>query len=302
LPSQDVERDVTKAFMLDDAGPCQMPPGFDLDAPKLPKAIAEKALGSGGYPYGERLKRKVYVCELQGLQIELLKLQRWVETEGERIVILFEGRDAAGKDGCIATFMQHLNPRHARAVALSKPTALEQGEWYFQRYVEELPSAGNMLIFNRSWYNRAGVEPVMGYCTEAQYRRFLDAAPKFEAQLVEDGIILIKLWLAVGREMQLKRFYSRRHHVLKRWKLTDNDICGLARFDAYSRARDAMFAATHTALAPWLVVRGNDTRRARLNALKAVLARVDYTGKDAAVATPPDPNIVGVGDSFFSQA
>jgi polyphosphate kinase 2 len=288
------------SYMLEDAGEGEELPGFDIDDPKLPKEIAEKALTSGGYPYTEKLGKKPYRAALEPLQIELLKLQRWVETEGKRIVILFEGRDAAGKDGCISRFMEHLNPRHARAVALSKPNEAEQGEWYFQRYVAELPSAGNMLLFNRSWYNRATVEPVMGYCTEEQYRRFLDAVPKFEAGLVEDGIILFKLWLAVGREMQLRRFHSRRHHILKRWKLTDNDLRGLARFDAYTAARDTMFERTSTDLAPWFVIRGNDKRRARLNTMRLVLSSIDYTGKDPAVAEPPDPLIAGTGPAYFA--
>ncbi|MEG6508543.1 polyphosphate kinase 2 [Methyloligella sp. 2.7D] len=289
-------------FLLEDAGKGEELPGFDIDDPKLPKAIDDKAMRSGGYPYDERLKHKVYSEQLVPLQIELLKLQHWVETQGKRIVIIFEGRDAAGKDGCIKRFMAHLNPRHARTVALSKPDPVEQGQWYFQRYVAQLPSTGNMLIFNRSWYNRATVEPVMGYCTEAQYHKFLNECPRFEHGLVEDGIVLIKLWLSVGREMQLKRFHIRRHDVLKRWKLTDNDLDGLGKFHAYSEARDKMFEFTHTKHAPWLVVRSNDKRRARLNSIRAVLHGLDYPGKDKSVATAPDPQIVGADDAFFAHA
>ncbi len=289
------------SFLLEEVGKGDELPGFDIDAPELPEEIERKAFRSGDYPYHEPMKRKRYDAELEDLQIELLKLQRWVEREGKRLVIVFEGRDAAGKDGCIKRFLAHLNPRHARQVALSKPTDAERGQWYFQRYVAQLPTAGDLLIFNRSWYNRAGVEPVMGYCTEEQYHRFMDAVPQFEGGLVQDGIILVKLWLSVGREMQLKRFHSRRHDVLKRWKLTDNDIDGLARFDAYTVARDRMFARTDTDFAPWLVVLSNDKRRARLNVIRAVLHGLDYDGKDREVADAPDPKIVGRPSKFFKK-
>ena len=291
---------MSNPLLLDDVGPGEELPGFDIDDPVLPAAIADAALQSGGYPYAERMKRKVYQEEVRPLQVELLKLQRWVEQEGQRVVVLFEGRDAAGKGGTINRFMQHLNPRHARAVALSKPTETERGQWYFQRYVAHLPSAGNMVLFDRSWYNRAGVERVMGFCTEEQAIRFLDEAPHFEAGLVRDGLILIKLWLTVGREMQLKRFHARRHHPLKRWKLTDVDILGLTKWEAYNIAQEDIFGRTHTDAAPWTVVRANDKRRARLNAMRAVLSRIDYSGKDQAVAQAPDPKIVGAGPAFFA--
>ncbi|HEV7464044.1 MAG TPA: polyphosphate kinase 2, partial [Methyloceanibacter sp.] len=210
------------------------------------------------------------------------------------------GRDAAGKGGTINKFTQHLNPRHARAVALAKPDEVERGQWYFQRYVEHLPSAGNMVLFDRSWYNRAGVERVMGFCTDVQAALFLAEAPHFEAGLVRDGIILIKLWLTVGREMQLKRFHSRRHHPLKRWKLTDIDIGGLTKWEAYNIAQEAIFRATHTDAAPWTVVRANDKLRARLNAMRAVLSGIDYAGKDVSIAKAPDKLIVGSGPAFFA--
>ena len=260
----------------------------------------DKAFASGGYPYDKRMKRGPYRQELKLLQIELLKLQRWVGTMGKRVIILFEGRDAAGKGGTIKRFMQHLNPRHARAVALPKPTEVERGQWYFQRYVAYFPSAGNMVLFDRSWYNRAGVERVMGFCTEEETRRFLEEVPPFEACLVRDGLILFKLWLTVGREMQLKRFHLRRHHLLKRWKLADVDIAGLPKWDAYNAAQADIFRYTNTELAPWTVIRANDKRRARLNAIRAVLSRIDYAGKDRCVAKPPDRLIVGSGAEFFS--
>jgi len=286
--------------LLEEVGPGEELPGFDIDDPVLPKAIADEALQSGGYPYTERMKRKAYQVEVRPLQVELLKLQRWVEREAQRVVVIFEGRDAAGKGGTINRFMQHLNPRHARALALPKPTETERGQWYFQRYVAHLPSAGNIVLFDRSWYNRAGVERVMGFCSEEQAAKFLEEAPNFEAGLARDGLILIKLWLTVGREMQLKRFHARRHHPLKRWKLTDVDIAGLTKWEAYNLAQEDIFRLTHTDAVPWTVVRANDKRRARLNAMRAVLSRIDYTGKDSTVATAPDPNIVGAGPAFFS--
>jgi polyphosphate kinase len=285
--------------LLEDVGPGEELPGFDIDDPILPEEIAQKAIQSGGFPYDKRMKRKAYRKEVELLQVELVKLQRWVERQSQRIVILFEGCDAAGKGGTINKFTQHLNPRHARAVALAKPDEVERGQWYFQRYVAHLPSTGDMVLFDRSWYNRAGVERVMGFCTEAQAALFLAEAPSFEAGLVRDGIILIKLWLTVGREMQLKRFHSRRHHPLKRWKLTDIDIGGLTKWEAYNIAQEDIFRATHTDAAPWTVVRANDKLRARLNAMRAVLSRIDYVGKDPSVATAPDSLIVGSGPEFF---
>jgi polyphosphate kinase 2 len=291
---------MSDSLLLEEVGPGEELPGYDIDDPVLPQEIADKALRSGGYPYDTRMKRKDYRKEVQPLQVELLKFQRWVGDTGKRVMILFEGRDAAGKGGAIKRFMQHLNPRHARAVALPKPTEVERGQWYLQRYVAHFPSAGNMVLFDRSWYNRAGVERVMGFCTEAEAKRFLEEVPPFEACLVRDGFILIKLWLTVGREMQLKRFHLRRHHALKRWKLADVDIAGLPKWEAYNAAQRDIFRYTNTELAPWTVVRANDKRRARLNAIRAVLSRADYTGKDLCVAKPPDPLIVGSGPEFFS--
>ena len=287
-------------LLLDEVGPGEELPGFDIDDPVLPPGIDAKALQSGGYPYAERLTRKEYRQQVEPLQVELVKLQRWVGRERQRVVIIFEGRDAAGKGGTINKFMQHLNPRHARAVALSRPTETERGEWYFQRYVEHFPTAGDMVLFDRSWYNRAGVERVMGFCSEAEAAKFLAEAPHFEAVLVRDGIILIKLWLTVGREMQLKRFHSRRHHPLKRWKLTDVDVFGLTKWEAYNIAQEDIFRLTHTDAAPWTVVKANDKRRTKLNAMRAVLARIDYAGKDPEVATEPDPLLVGSGPKFFA--
>jgi polyphosphate kinase len=272
---------------------------FDLDNPAFPPRIEEQALGSGGYPYEEAIKEKVYQNQLRLLQIELVKLQKWVNDTGARIVLLFEGRDAAGKGGTIGTFRQYMNPRSARDVALPKPSDIERGQWYFQRYAAHLPSAGEIVMFDRSWYNRAGVEPVMGFCTEAQAIAFLDEVQPFEAMLVRDGVILVKFWLDIGREMQLKRFHDRRHDPLKIWKLSPVDIRALNMWDEFTEARDRMLQATHTAAAPWTVIRANDKKRARLNAIRHVLKRVDYAGRAMEAIGDTDPNIIGSGPQFL---
>lgn len=272
---------------------------FDLDAQTLPKAIEERALASGGYPYAETLKRGAYEDELRLLQIELLKLQAHVQAVGERVVVLFEGRDAAGKGGCISRFMQHLNPRHARSVALSKPTEAERGQWYFQRYVPHLPTKGDIVLFDRSWYNRAGVERVMGFCTQEQLADFLREAPELEGMLVRDGIRLFKIYLTIGREMQWKRFHERRHDPLKRWKLTDIDLAAIAKWDEYTEAQADLFRFTHTATSPWTVVRSNDQRRSRLESIRLVLSSFDYPDKEDDIVRKPDPKIVGAGPDFF---
>ncbi len=275
---------------------------FNLENPVLPEAIAAQAFASGGYPYTERMPRKTYERDLALLQIELLKLQRWALDTGERIVILFEGRDAAGKGGTIKRFMEHLNPRHAHVVALTKPTEAERGQWYFQRYAAQLPTAGDMALFDRSWYNRAGVEPVMGFCKPEQTKKFLKEAPEFESALVRDGVKLFKLWLTVGRAMQLKRFHERQHDPLKSWKLSPIDLKSIPKWDDYTAARDAMFENTHTDVAPWTVIRSNDKRRARLGAIRHVLSALDYAEKDASLIVKPDPKIVGCDNDFFVNA
>jgi polyphosphate kinase 2 len=272
---------------------------FDLENPELAPQIEEKALTSGGYPYTEALKSKAYKKMLIELQLELLKLQTHIEASGERLVVLFEGRDASGKGSCISRFLARLNPRHARSVALSKPTEAERGEWYFQRYVLHLPTSGDIVLFDRSWYNRAGVERVMGFCTEEQTSVFLRDAPEFEALLVRDGIRLFKFYLTIGREMQLMRFHERRHNPFKRWKITEIDLAAIAKWDEYSDAQRDIFRFTHTAIAPWTVIRANDQRRARLEAIRTVLSEMSYAGKDESVVGKPDPLIVGEGPEFF---
>jgi polyphosphate kinase len=273
--------------------------GFSIDDKTLPKAIDEGALASGVFPYEKKMKREAFEAALLPLQIELLKLQAHVIATGERVLCVFEGRDAAGKGSCIAHFMEHLNPRHARVVALTKPTEIERGQWYFQRYAGHLPSAGNIVLFDRSWYNRAGVERVMGFANAEQVADFLRDAPHFEDLLVRDGIRVFKFYLEIGQEMQLKRFHERRHDPVKQWKITDIDIAAMRKWDDYTRAKEEMFRFTHTATCPWTVILGNDQRRSRLEAMRAVLSALDYKGKDKKIVGTPDAALVGSTAEFF---
>ena len=272
---------------------------FDIDARELPKDIKEAAFGSGGFPYETRLDKDIYEAELPRLQIELLKLQASLQKRGERLVVVFEGRDAAGKGSAIQRFTEHLNPRHARTVALTKPTELESGQWYFQRYVPHMPTAGDIVLFDRSWYNRAGVERVMGFCSADQLADFLREAPQFESMLTRDGMHLFKFYLDIGQEMQWKRFHRRRHDPLRRWKITEIDMAAIAKWDEYSKAKEDMFRFTHTAASPWTVIRANDKRRTRLEAMRVVLAALDYQDKDEKAVGRPDRSIVGSGPEFF---
>jgi polyphosphate kinase len=246
-----------------------------------------------GYPYGDRLSQKKYERAKRGLQIELLKLQRHMKTSGGRLVILFEGRDAAGKGGTIKRFTQNLNPRGARVVALERPTERERSEWYLQRYIAHLPKAGEIVLFDRSWYNRAGVERVMGFCQQDECREFLREAPEFERMLAREGIILVKFWFSVTRGEQLSRFVRRQLDPVKKWKLTNVDLASLDKWEAYTEAKEAMFFFTDVADAPWTVVKSNDKRRARLEAMRYVLSRVPYEGRDDDLVARPDPLIVG---------
>jgi polyphosphate kinase 2 len=247
----------------------------------------------GGYPYKNLLRRSVYEKEKFKLQVELLKLQNWVKETGARVVILFEGRDAAGKGGTIKRFMEHLNPRGARVVALEKPTPTEQGQWYFQRYVQHLPTRGEIVLFDRSWYNRAGVERVMGFCTEAEYQEFFREAPEFERHLASSGIHLFKFWFSVSRAEQRRRFKERENHPLKQWKLSPIDKASLDKWDGYTRAKEQMFFETDTADAPWTVIKSDCKKRARLNALRYVLHKLPYANKMLEQIGKLDPLIVG---------
>ena len=248
---------------------------------------------SGVYPYKNLMDRRTYEHEKYRLQVELLKLQAWVKETGQRIVILFEGRDAAGKGGTIKRFMEHLNPRGARVVALEKPTDIERGQWYFQRYVRHLPTAGEIVLFDRSWYNRAGVERVMGFCDEPELIEFLRQVPEFERNLTRTGVHLIKFWFSVSQDEQRRRFAERERHPLKQWKLSPIDLASLDMWDAYTEAKNDMFVATDTDEAPWTVVKSNCKKRARLNAMRYVLHRMPYPDKDIAVIGELDPLIVG---------
>ncbi|MEZ2371838.1 polyphosphate kinase 2 [Arthrobacter sp. RCC_34] len=254
-----------------------------------------------GYPYSERLDRSRYELEKRLLQIELLKLQKWVKGNGRRLLLVFEGRDAAGKGGTIKRFTEHLNPRGARVVALEKPSSTEQSQWYFQRYVKHLPAAGDMVLFDRSWYNRAGVERVMGFCTDEQYQVFLRQVPLFEELLVQDGIDVVKFWFSVSRSEQLTRFTIRQVDPVRQWKLSPMDLASLDKWDSYTQAKEAMFLATDTDHAPWTVVKSNDKKRARLEAMRHVLNLFDYDGKDPDLATAPDPLIVGPASRIFED-
>jgi polyphosphate kinase 2 len=245
------------------------------------------------YPYPERMSRDDYDHHKRLLQIELLKLQRWVKSSGERLVILFEGRDAAGKGGTIKRFTEHLNPRGAHVVALEKPSERESSSWYFQRYVAHLPAAGEIVLFDRSWYNRAGVERVMGFCTRPQYLEFMRSAPELERMMVRSGIRLIKFWFSVSQGEQRTRFAIRQIDPVRRWKLSAMDIASLDMWDDYTEAKEAMFFYTDTADAPWTVVKSNDKKRARVEAMRHVLNRFAYEGKDHEVVGTPDPAIVG---------
>lgn len=273
--------------------------GFDLDDPVLPDWVEDESLRSGGYPYQDQIKNKLYEEELVQLQIELVKLQRHTNETGNRTVALFEGRDAAGKGGSIFAFRQYLNPRCVRVVALPKPNEIERGEWYFQRYIRHLPTKGEIVLYDRSWYNRAGVEPVMGFCKPAQHKTFLQQAPNFEKMLVDAGISVFKFWLDIGRAMQLKRFHDRRHNPLKLWKLSPIDYAAMEKWDEYTAARDQMFAETDKEAVRWITVRANDKRRARLNIIRHVLGTLDYAGKNKDAVRQPDPLILGLGPGLL---
>jgi polyphosphate kinase len=247
----------------------------------------------GGYPYKNLMRRSAYEAQKYQLQVELLKLQAWVKETGQRVVILFEGRDAAGKGGTIKRFMEHLNPRGARVVALEKPTEAERGQWYFQRYVQHLPTAGEITLFDRSWYNRAGVERVMGFCTDQEYNEFMRQAPEFERHLVRSGVWVIKFWFSVSQKEQRRRFKEREVHPLKQWKLSPIDKKSLNKWKEYTDAKEAMFAQTDTADAPWTVIKSDCKKRARLNGMRYVLHKLPYANKDVEKIGRLDPLIVG---------
>jgi polyphosphate kinase 2 len=270
---------------------------YEQEAPKrIRDAVARAEKGdilTASFPYSERLSKKSYKKQLLSLQIQLARFQGWVKESGARIVIVFEGRDAAGKGGTIKRFRENLNPRGARLVALPKPNDLEVSQWYFQRYVDHLPSAGEIVFYDRSWYNRGVVEHVFDFCTPEEREHFFNQVPDFERMLVDDGITLVKFWLNVDRAEQLRRFLKRERDPLKQWKLSRIDVHGLKRWDEYTDAIGETLERTHTDTAPWTIIRSDDKRRARLEAIRHVLSQVDYAGKDAKALGEADPEICG---------
>lgn len=251
------------------------------------------------FPYDHKIARKVYEKQKHNLQIELLKLQKWIKENNKKVLIIFEGRDAAGKGGTIKRVMEHLNPRGAKVIALEKPTERERNQWYFQRYIGHLPSGGELVLFDRSWYNRAGVEKVMGFCTEKEYFSFLDQVPQLEKMLVDSGTTIIKFWFSVSQEEQKNRFESRGGHPLKQWKLSPVDKASLDKWEDYTEAKERMFMYTDKPYAPWVIVKSDDKKRARLNAIRYILDIFDYSDKNPEVATAPDPLIVGTSSKIY---
>jgi len=266
---------------------------------RVKKAKSKKHIISEVYPYKRMMNKEDYEKEIALLQIELVKMQTWVQHSGERIVIIFEGRDAAGKGGTIKRFVENLNPRGARIVALAKPTETERGQWYFQRYATQLPTKGEIVFLDRSWYNRVGVEHVMGFCTPHEYLEFMRQAPEFERMLVRSGIRLFKFWFSVSREEQLRRFMSRARDPIKQWKLSPMDVESLGRWDEYTRAKEAMLFYTDTADSPWHVVRSDDKKRARLSSIKFLLSSIPYDGRDHRLVQGYDPQVVGSAKDIY---
>lgn len=255
----------------------------------------------GSYPYSKKIEVLDYERHKHELQIELLKMQSWVKDTKQRVMIIFEGRDAAGKGGTIKRFMEHLNPRGAHVVALEKPNARERNQWYFQRYIQHFPSKGELVLFDRSWYNRAGVEKVMGFCTDKEYLEFLRQVPELERMLVNSGILVFKYWFSVSRTEQFRRFKSRQNDPLKQWKLSPVDMASLAQWDDYSKAKDAMLFHTDTKDAPWTVIRSDDKKRGRINCMRHFLHHLDYPGKDLDVVGTPDSSIAGSAETVHEK-
>ncbi len=283
--------------------PDERPPLFDADPVDNPDAVTPAKLRNmflgSTYPYDRRMELEEYYEEKFPLQIELVKMQNWVKESGQKVIVIFEGRDAAGKGGTIRRFMEHLNPRGARVVALTVPTQEQRGQWYFQRYIEQFPTSGEMVLFDRSWYNRAGVEKVMGFSTDAEYHQFLNDVPLLERVWTHNGIRLIKLYFSVNRSEQKRRFQQRESDPLKQWKLSPVDIAAREKWDEYTTAKEAMFRRTHTDEAPWTVIKSDDKMRARINAMRHVLNVLPYEGKDESVAHAPDRLIVACADQVY---
>ena len=276
-------------------------PAFVSSRTQYPDEELASDWREGGYPYKNLLSRKNYEKQKFQLQVELLKLQNWVKETGQKVVILFEGRDAAGKGGTIKRFMEHLNPRGARVVALEKPSEVERGQWYFQRYVQHLPTAGEIVLFDRSWYNRAGVERVMGFCDNQEYEEFMRQAPEFERNLVRSGVYVIKFWFSVSRKEQRRRFKEREVHPLKHWKLSPIDLASLDKWDDYTKAKESMFFYTDTADSPWTVIKSDCKKRARLNAMRYILHKLPYSNKELDRIGQVDPLLVGRAQVVYER-
>ncbi|MBL8589653.1 MAG: polyphosphate kinase 2 [Methylobacteriaceae bacterium] len=306
-PTPDGARSITRAAAAPAARQEAKAPGKPSAAHRLaemrrdPEAIRH-AFETGQFPYESRLTESEYLKRMKPLQVELLKAQNWVKESGEKIVILFEGRDAAGKGGTIKRFMEHMNPRGARVVALEKPSEREKTQWFFQRYIEHLPAAGEIVLFDRSWYNRAGVERVMGFCKPSEYLEFMRQAPVLEQMFVRSGVRLYKFWFSVTREEQLRRFKSRENDPLKQWKLSPIDRASLDKWDDYTEAKEAMFFYTDTADCPWVIVKSDDKKRARLNAMQHFLSTLPYPNKNEELISGPDPLIVGSTTHVIGRA
>lgn len=302
---QDVAADVWVDYLMesyelpDVGGPIENAMPWDYARP-ITDEVIRRYFGEGLYPYAVRMGPKDYYTQKRPLQIELVKLQNWVKDEGKKLVVVFEGRDASGKGSSIKRFTEHMNPRGARVVSLEKPTEVERNQWYFQRYVDHLPSSGEIVFFDRSWYNRAGVEKVMGFCTAEEYLEFTRQAPEFEQMLVRSGITIIKFYLSVSKAEQARRIRDRETDPLKHWKLSPIDKAAQQRWDDYTEAKEMTFRLTDTPEAPWSIVKAEDQPRARLNAMRHVLHRIDYAGKDMTVAVAPDPLIVAPAATIFA--
>lgn len=307
-PSEAPGMDVQQTSNADEAGSGEAPPT------KLPSATHQLAemrrdpeaihhvFETGEFPYASKMRRQAYEKRKAKLQVELLKAQKWIQETGERVIILFEGRDAAGKGGTIKRFMEHLNPRGASVVALQKPTEREKTQWYFQRYINHLPSAGEIVLFDRSWYNRAGVERVMGFCNPNEYLEFMRQCPDFERMLVRDGVRVFKYWFSVTQDEQRRRFQARKVDPLKQWKLSPIDLASLDKWGDYTEAKEAMFFYTDTADAPWTVIKSNDKKRARVNCMTHFLSSLPYPDKDTRIVGLPDPLIVGAGSHVIGKS
>jgi len=291
-PAQPKTTPPTKAANSTAKAPAKVA-GAPSEFPKVSPDKIRQAFETGEYPYEQKMGKKEYESEKAKLQAELLKVQKWVHDTGQKFVLLFEGRDAAGKGGTIKRFMEHLNPREARVVALNKPTDTERGQWFYQRYIANLPTAGEMVFYDRSWYNRAGVERVMGFCSPTEYLEFMRQTPDMERMMVRSGVRMYKYWFSVTRDEQKRRFDSRKDDPLKRWKLSPVDLASLSKWDDYTEAKEAMFFYTDTADAPWTIIKSNDKKRARINTMKHFLSTIDYPDKDYDIVGQPDPLIVG---------